>query len=1267
MGQKRNARRNTPLARLASILAGIVLVLSLMPVQGLAEARDEVIDLTVTEAQEGQANDSGTAPSAEQEGQDEVAVVDGADDGQAAQQGEEQGPAEGEEASAPAVTEQGGGSASSTTTGSTAGATSQSTSKPAQSPTKPARQLSAKLSDFLDQAEILGAKETDDAIVVNEGAVYNVRLTFVEGTDSKEFAEMGELTFALPSSFVASANQPAAKKALVASYADANGERHTIELDKNSWWVRGNVIHLVWRARDAANRSKVDVAKDMRSFFALANVEFDLTVAGTFSKRANAIDFGAGEMALEVVPAKKQVAKKTEQKKQSAPTANASQAQAQDDQMVEGEQDPNEVAEAPTTEFVYEDDQVYVTATTTKAGAIPEDASLEVSRVRGRSADLYLTALNASSASSSEYDAHNTLLYDVAFFQDGEEVQPTEGNVRVSFTFKQDQLSGELGAQEGGCVEVNHLPMVKGAPSVEPVGANVCVEEGTADFATKSFSVYSFSYTVDFTYGDHFFSMPGKGSVMLSSLFVSLGIDRSVADVASVTFTNPELLSVTKELVGSDWRLVSLQSFDSFETLRVVMKNGDVIEVAVTDPETFDPDKHFLDISVQKKWVGADNVEDSEKDLGLRPDSVTIKPYKEKSQLADSEHVWVKNASGEYEDTGHNYITLTKQTDGTWPAVTVALPKPTTDDGAGVKAVYTFEEDAVVSYAGTCAWDADPSTSVTVTNKLQTGTLNVTKKVAAGYKSEEYLTAAEQTAIAEETSFIVTGPGVSETKKLSDFSDPNTEGERMWSLGTVPAGEYTITETGKNRDGWTITRTAQYVTDTTTVTSSPTTDETVTLKPTVEDSKTTTASFTNTYTYNKVGELEIIKAVTVDGKPTKTTAADGTYSFVVAGVDESNKDVKKEVSITVTNGTAAAVVVDGLPTGKYVLTEQTPTNGTKLVGDNNVKLTVSGYDAVVRPSHTFTNNKVASTTAKLSVTKQVVGEGYTGNEAFEFKLAKPLGDITSDVLPSDPTVKVKAGKTGEFGEITYTEPGWYVYTITEVKPSDPTNGMTYDTTAKYAYVKVDEDFNVEISYSPSLDTSSYKDLSGDDLVKKLKEDLEKATLTTSEKLTVTNYYSGGKLSVYKVVVSTRSEDKSRSYGFKVTLDDKTISGTYGGMTFKDGVATFTLKGGENKKAIGLPIGSSGLLKYTVTETDSGGLTSNMGSPIKSANGNEHIVTCTNTYKAPGTTTSGTASTTSGTTLATTSDSTNVVAPIVLLAIGAVGVVGGVLYRKRKQQ
>ena len=72
----------------------------------------------------------------------------------------------------------------------------------------------------------------------------------------------------------------------------------------------------------------------------------------------------------------------------------------------------------------------------------------------------------------------------------------------------------------------------------------------------------------------------------------------------------------------------------------------------------------------------------------------------------------------------------------------------------------------------------------------------------------------------------------------------------------------------------------------------------------------------------------------------------------------------------------------------------------------------------------------------------------------------------------------------------------------------------------------------------------------------------------------------GNLIVSKIVAGNAG-DTNKDFAFTVTLSDNTINGTYGGMTFANGAATFTLKHNENKTATGLPAGIS----YEVTESE----------------------------------------------------------------------------------
>ena len=73
----------------------------------------------------------------------------------------------------------------------------------------------------------------------------------------------------------------------------------------------------------------------------------------------------------------------------------------------------------------------------------------------------------------------------------------------------------------------------------------------------------------------------------------------------------------------------------------------------------------------------------------------------------------------------------------------------------------------------------------------------------------------------------------------------------------------------------------------------------------------------------------------------------------------------------------------------------------------------------------------------------------------------------------------------------------------------------------------------------------------------------------------------GSLKVEKILHGNNTES-DRNFTFTVTLGEP-LNGTFDGVTFTGGVASFTLKGGESKTITGLP----GNISYTVTEQEAG--------------------------------------------------------------------------------
>ena len=136
------------------------------------------------------------------------------------------------------------------------------------------------------------------------------------------------------------------------------------------------------------------------------------------------------------------------------------------------------------TKYVYDDQDVKVVAVVQDPEAIPDNAILSVTQITPEqnkvAFDAYMTALNNNSGQIaeqaareevSEYNAENTLLYDIAFLvpkadEEGNvlegqyvEIQPAGNAVSINLQFKEKQLSKDLKAENTEDIQIVHLPI----------------------------------------------------------------------------------------------------------------------------------------------------------------------------------------------------------------------------------------------------------------------------------------------------------------------------------------------------------------------------------------------------------------------------------------------------------------------------------------------------------------------------------------------------------------------------------------------------------------------------------------------------------------------------------------------------------------------------------------------------------------------------------------------------------------------------------------
>lgn len=156
-------------------------------------------------------------------------------------------------------------------------------------------------------------------------------------------------------------------------------------------------------------------------------------------------------------------------------------------------------------------------------------------------------------------------------------VQPTEGHkVEVSFTqaevadknlqtqvyhITEDAATGELAAQN---LEATTQPTPE---TGEPT---------TVVVQTDGFSLY----TVEFTYNDLQYVMPGDTQVPLSTVLAAVGL---TGEVSAAKVSNSQLLSASNET--GEWVVTAHQAFGTTEWLKVTI-NDVTYQIAVTDSET---------------------------------------------------------------------------------------------------------------------------------------------------------------------------------------------------------------------------------------------------------------------------------------------------------------------------------------------------------------------------------------------------------------------------------------------------------------------------------------------------------------------------------------------------------------------------------------------------------------------------------------------------------------------------------------------------------
>ena len=334
---------------------------------------------------------------------------------------------------------------------------------------------------------------------------------------------------------------------------------------------------------------------------------------------------------------------------------------------------------------------------------------------------------------------------------------------------------------------------------------------------------------------------------------------------------------------------------------------------------------------------------------------------------------------------------------------------------------------------------------------------------------------------------------------------------------------------------------------------------------TISSSKNSEAVFTNT---RKTGNLNISKTVISDVSSDRSVQ----YSFTVQlgktvnGVFTTDTSINKRYeNVTFTNGTgtltlrpsagSANTTITGIPHGVEYQVSEAPVEN--MVTTNTGESGTISSTSISRAA--FTNTRETGT---LKISKILTSDLSADKEnSFEF------------------TVKI--------GSINNT------YTAVNGAGEPVTGGVSFENGTALVHLKGGESISIQ-GLPSGLNYTITEDPGAEFTVVK-ENDRGMIDISNVAESTFENIRKTGDIRVTKRVTSDLARDTDRGFKFTITLSDTGIGKTteedpdgktYGGVTFKNGVAEFVLKKDQSVTAEDLPVS----VEYTVTEEAVSGFT-----------------------------------------------------------------------------
>lgn len=221
------------------------------------------------------------------------------------------------------------------------------------------------------------------------------------------------------------------------------------------------------------------------------------------------------------------------------------------------------------------------------------------------------------------------------------------------------------------------------------------------------------------------------------------------------------------------------------------------------------------------------------------------------------------------------------------------------------------------------------------------------------------------------------------------------------------------------------------------------------------------------------GETEINIGKPADGNVNTATFGDMTFSQAGEYVYEITEVIPEAAEENMTydgyHVTVTIIVAEDQAAGELTAHVTYNNGDQKVDDDNNNNERNNNDDEFVTDAAAFTNVKSVETTYNLEGTKVIEGRDFQEGDAFTFELRavdkaplpKDGENIITSVTIDQDDVREDEVNTADisFGKITFTEPGQYVYKISEIEPeeADRIEGMTYDTAERSVIIEVTAD------------------------------------------------------------------------------------------------------------------------------------------------------------------------------------------------------------------